>query len=897
MNTYDVYRCDKGRGGGVCIYVKEIYKVSHMKFDLDRPEGVEDIWLSVQCCKFPSVIVGCLYRHPKSLVCTYDYIIDVLKLVSLRNRTFYILGDFNDDLLGSNSKLQKVIENAKLTQLITKPTRITSNSATLLDVIVTNRPSSALQCDVFPCPLGDHELITVSVNLQRPRRLPTVKIIRDLSKYSPSMFCSLLRHERHNLNNIFISDNVDTQVKMFTDVFMECLNHCAPLVRKAVRRPPAPWINDNLRTIMKERNDTQRLLKNDRTNVYLSDKYKVLKKQVKKYLKEAKSEYYDNRFEEEKGNVAAMWDLLRQLVPKVKSKTNSALVVDELALKDKAHNFNNFSANVGENIYDESQKQAPDQESTSHNYDLDSLMCNSFRPQPTDSATIMLEIKHLKNTSSYGSDDIPLRFLRDSLPEMIQFLTCIFNTSIVTGTFPSLWKHAIVVPIFKAGDANEPKNYRPVSLLPIVSKVLERVIAKQLVKYLDGNHLLSNTQHGFRSLLSTETALLTLSNKLYENIDNRKISLLTLCDLSKAFDSVNHDILMSKLNKLRIDKFWFSNYLYKRSQSVRIKNCFSDKSEILYGVPQGSVLGPILFSIYVNDLSQHISGCLIIQYADDTQFLHTGSINNIDDLVRRAEETLAEAKKYFQINGLMLNSAKTQCMFVGSRGLTSQIPGDTCIRLDNCSIVPTNSVKNLGIYFDAHMAFDTHVSYISRKVFGTIVYINRIKDNFNCKTRITFIQSLVLRIMNYDIKIWGTANTTHMNQIQKLQNFAAKVALGGGARRWRDHATPYIRELGWLKMRQKYKYDLLVFIYNTIKGNVPSHVLSLPTVRDVRPLSTRQQLQLCVPRTNTCTGAKSILIEGPKLWNSLSAEVRCTEEISSFKKSMWQYLLNEQFNN
>ncbi len=329
--------------------------------------------------------------------------------------------------------------------------------------------------------------------------------------------------------------------------------------------------------------------------MHLSDEYKVLKMQVKKDFKEAKSEYYKNRFEEEKGNVAAMWDLLRQLVPKVKSKTNSALVEGELALKDKADNFNNFSANVGKNIYIELQKQATDQESTSHNYDSDSLMCNSFRPQPTDSATIMLEIKHLKNTSSYGSDDVSLRFLRDSLPEMIQFLTCIFNISVVTGTFPSLWKHAIVVPIFRTGDANEPKNYRPISLLPIVSKVLERVIAKQLVKYLDGNHLLSNTQHGFRSLLSTETALLTLSNKLYENKDNRKISLLTLCDLSKAFDSVNHDILISKLNKLGNDNFWFSNYLYKRSQSVRIKNYFSDRSEILYGVPQGSVLALFYF--------------------------------------------------------------------------------------------------------------------------------------------------------------------------------------------------------------------------------------------------------------------------------------------------------------
>ncbi len=168
---------------------------------------------------------------------------------------------------------------------------------------------------------------------------------------------------------------------------------------------------------------------------------------------------------------------------------------------------------------------------------------------------------------------------------------------------------------------------------------------------------------------------------------------------------------------------------------------FLDKSEILYSVPQGSVLGPILVSIYINDLSQHISRCLVIQYADDTQFLHTDSIDNIDDLVRIGEETLAEAKKYFQINGLMLNSAKAQCMFAGSRGLSSQIPGDTCIRFDDSNIVPAYSVKNLGIYFDTHMIFDAHVSYISRKVF------------VSSKARITLTQSLVLSIMNYGIKI------------------------------------------------------------------------------------------------------------------------------------------------
>ncbi len=227
----------------------------------------------------------------------------------------------------------------------------------------------------------------------------------------------------------------------------------------------------------------------------------------------------------------------------------------------------------------------------------------------------------------------------------------------------------------------------------------------------------------------------------------------------------------------------------------------------------------LFYFLYMSTTSQHISGCLVIQYADDTQFLHTGSIGNIDDLVRRGEETLTEAKKYFQINGLMLNSGKTRCMCIGSRGLTSQIPGDTCIRFDDCSIVPACSVMNLGIYFYTHMTFDTHVTYISRKVFGTIAYINRIKDNFNRKAGITLIQSLVLSIMNYGLKIWGTANTTHMNRVQKLQNLAAKVALGGGARR--DHATPYLKELGWLKLRQKYKYDLGFLFIIQLKETVP----------------------------------------------------------------------------
>ena len=157
------------------------------------------------------------------------------------------------------------------------------------------------------------------------------------------------------------------------------------------------------------------------------------------------------------------------------------------------------------------------------------------------------------------------------------------------------------------------------------------------------------------------------------------------------------------------------------------------------------------------------------------------------------------------MNGLMLNSKKTQCMFIGTRGLLSQIPHDTRIQVDGTNIVPSNSLKNLGIHFDNYMQFDTHISEMSKKIFGTIMYINRIKDNFNKSTRITVINSLVLSIINYGLNIWGTTNLTQLQRVQKLQNFAAKVALGGAKY---DHVTPYLRELEWLYINQKYKLYL-----------------------------------------------------------------------------------------
>ena len=470
-------------------------------------------------------------------------------------------------------------------------------------------------------------------------------------------------------------------------------------------------------------------------------------------------------------------------------------------------------------------------------------------------------------------------------------MTCIINTSIVTGIFPTSWKHALVVPILKTGDVNDPNNFRPISLLPIISKLLEKVVTNQLMYFLESSQSLSNTQHGFRPKLSTETALTVITNKIYNNMDSKKITLLTLCDLSKAFDSVSHEILLKKCSAIKMDIFWFKSYIENRAQSVRLNGTVSNKLNVAYGVPQGSILGPVLFSIYVNDLNESINECCLTQCADDTQFLHADNLNNLQDLISRTVDTLRTIKQYFLNNGLMLNSKKTQCIFIGTRQILSQIPLNTMIDCDGDIIYPSTHVKNLGVYIDKYMLFDVHINELTKKVMGTLMFINRVSQYFDKSTRTIVVQSLVLSLINYCIKIWGSTNDSLMNNVQKLQNFAAKVAVG--CPRKYDHVTPIIKELKWLKVKEKHILDTCTTVYKAVNGFYPDWFLRFPKVSENTTSNTRQLNNLFVPRARIDFGARAITILGPKLWNTLPSSVTNSATLHVFKSRLIKYLLND----
>ncbi len=415
-------------------------------------------------------------------------------------------------------------------------------------------------------------------------------------------------------------------------------------------------------------------------------------------------------------------------------------------------------------------------------------------------------------------------------------------------------------------------------------------MAKQLSIFLETNKHLSTTHFGFRQKLSTEIALITLTNKLYQNIEEKKISLLTMCDLSKAFDSVNHNKLYEKLAKVNVDPFWFQDYLDNRNQKVKINNTTSEAAPIKYGVLQGSTLGPILFTIFVNDLAEKIHGCETIQYADDTQFVHTGTVDALPDLLTAAQATLSLARAYFNKNRLLLNENKTQCIFVGSRPMIKKIPDNTTITFDNTSITPSKQVKNI-VHIGSHLTFDAHINETHKKGMGVLLYLNRVKNKFETTTLKTVVESLAISTINYCLPVYGTTYNTLMRREQKLQNFAAKIC-AGGARRC-DHDTPFSTQLNWLKIENKVVFAVAIAVFKIKNKMYPDWFMQLPTNTEVTQSrhTTRQQNNLHIPHTNTDCEARSLLVLGPRLLNTLPLHTKHASSLYGLKKILKEHLL------
>lgn len=502
---------------------------------------------------------------------------------------------------------------------------------------------------------------------------------------------------------------------------------------------------------------------------------------------------------------------------------------------------------------------------------------NSLFFTPTDITEIDTIIKQLKTDSAPGLDGITNSLLKEIRTHVVAPLTHVFNISLSTGVFPSSWKIAAITPIYKSGNSDDPKNYRPISLLPTISKILEKIVNKRLVNYLESNNLLSDRQFGFRRNKCTKDAIELLTNSISSHLDSGLSCVAVFLDLAKAFDTVSIPILLRKLENLGIRGVtldWFKSYLSDRHQVVQIQGILSNELPVNFGVPQGSVLGPTLFLIYMNDIHQLcIPSAELLCYADDTVVLFYA--DNWESVASCAERGMIQIKNWLERNLLTLNADKTNyiCFY---KTAASQPKNPFLIYLHshtpynlpcNCIILNrTESVKYLGVILDERLTFRPHINLTTARVRKLIGIMRLLRNSASWKTLRTVYFALCQSIISYCIEVWGAAARTSMIVLERAQRALLKVIL---MKPYRYSTNDLYIEARVLRVRQLFILRSCLSVLKIIRNS--------PLYDDIK---SKRSHKIPLPYTKTSFAKRFPSYSHPSVFNNVT-----------FKCSLWDCTL------
>ena len=757
------------RNGGTSIFIKNNieYKIREdIKSNLWKDYIFEIAIIEVNNANDKGFLVACIYRTPDSPIQEFFTCLDILLEKAItENKKLIIGGDFNIDLLTKNTNTQDfltILETNNFIHLINQPTRVSNQTSTSIDNFIVNNTIQINSTGVLEIDISDHYAIYADFNIHKNNR-------EKMSRYS---YYGRPRPEKGNLEFVnYISKEKWTPVynnrctnnkyNNFINTFSGYMNICFP-TKKLFRKKENgnPWYTMKLKKLNSVKHSLYKLKKG---NENLKPIYNKFNAYYTRTVKATKHRYYQELFNKNKNNPKKTWQSLNKLAGRTKNITEKPMQLKDAHLITNpelvAEHMNNYFCNIGTSL---GLDHSPSSSSASNIQHTEQLI--SFALFPITETEVVNTIMTLKPNKSPGFDDIPSELLKLSINHISKVLQHIFNASFENGIFPSRMKIAKVIPIHKKGNHLDVNNYRPISLLPVLSKSLERIMFNRLTSYITRFNLVTTIQFGFQKGKSTTDAIATFLNKLNDHLhDSNVISIL--CDLSKAFDCVNHTLLLAKLSHIGIRGIplkWFQSYLEDRYQYTVITKYAQSKNEMLAtkvsselknvtrGVPQGSILGPLLFNIYINDLPNSSTICDFILYADDTNILL--SDKNMQTLENKFKAIMDSTNTWFKNNQLVINNEKTKYLHFTNTNTSSL---QTHINVK--SIIPTNEGKFLGITITSNLSWESHITQVANKIKPGIAMLYKIRDLVNETALLQVYHALIQSHVSYGILLWGGA--------------------------------------------------------------------------------------------------------------------------------------------
>lgn len=860
---YNIFRHDRtySRGGGICVYVRDSIKVKIV--ETSNPLSKLE-YIIVELLSHGKLLVGSFYIPPQisgSLETLNELDVIIQKFSSIYQHIIFS-GDFNVNVLSASSasnKFKQILDDQCMSIINDSvPTHFTNSISSLLDIVLTNKMSNVSKFNQISIPgISDHELLSCTFTFPTIKHKNKIDFeFRDYNNFNFNSFEA--QYYLLDWSSILYTPDINKKLDIFNMFVCLLFEKSIPIRKITKHHGDPPWFSNSISHAITDRDLAYKIWLSRKDESSFND-FKRLRNNATKLIRTAKNNYLRTKVNPNLSG-KQVWRNIREMG--IGKDSNST------AIPFSPEDFGTYFSNIQTS-------------NVSPSDDHISLKTEGFSFDVFCEDDLIIAFSKI-SSNSIGQDNIPIKFIRTILLYILPYLLHIFNFIVTSSTFPECWKQGRIIPIPKINHPKTLNDYRPITILPVLSKIFESLIHNQICTYIDSTNRISMFQSGFRPRHSTTTALLNVVDDIRRHIDSKSVVVLVLLDFSKAFDSINHGILIDKI----LNEFNFSScaaklvqsYLENRSQVVNVNNSFSSSSSINKGVPQGSVLGPLLFSLYINSVQERITNSFHL-YADDLQVYSEGRLDELGSIVESINADMARIFQWASKHELALNANKSQAIAISNRDIETRLLDPVIL---NNSVVPyVEVVKNLGLYINKKLSWDNHIGKVSQKVFSILKSFWSLTDFADWKFRLRMFKAFILPHFLYaDVVLYGLSESNR-SRINRMFNACVRYVF---RLKKFDHVSQYSNRLLNVDFKNYLDFRTCLFIYKLIKYKAPLYLYN-----KISFLSSRRTSKLSIPISRINLFNKSLFVKGFVLWNSLPSDIRSIESEAKFRKICFLY--------